>query len=64
LNRKIKDRRLAVEFNPPWNFIANRGEIRPKKDFAEGEAKNVFSDYTIVRDLLKKGLTYYQQNPE
>jgi len=53
-----------VEFNPPWNFIANRGEIRPKKDFAEGEAKNHFSDYTIMRDLLKKGLTYYQQNPE
>jgi hypothetical protein len=57
-------RRLAVEFNPPWNFIANRGEIRPKKDFAEGEAKNDFSDCTIMRDLLKKGLTYYQQNPE
>ena len=49
LNRKIKDCRLAVEFNPPWNFIANQGEIRPKQSPAEGEAKNHFSDYTIMR---------------
>jgi hypothetical protein len=53
-----------VEFNPPWNFIANQGEIRPKQSPAEGGARSENYEFTILRDLLKKGLTYYQQNPE
>jgi hypothetical protein len=64
LNRKIKDRRLAVEFNSPWNFIANRGVIRPKQNPAEGRADDFSPRYTEMRDLVKKGLTHYQQNPE
>ena len=49
LNRKIKDRRLTVEFKPPWNFIANRGEIRPKQSPAEGGAVSNFTEYTVMR---------------
>ncbi len=64
LNRKIKDRRLAVEFKEPWDFIANRGEIRPKQSPAEGGAVSNIQRCSVLRDLLKKGLTYYQQNPE
>ena len=43
MNRKILNRRLAVEFNPPWNLIANRGEIRQKQNLARGEAALFFS---------------------
>ncbi|MFA5643687.1 MAG: hypothetical protein WC949_03950 [Candidatus Paceibacterota bacterium] len=49
LNRKIKDRRLAVEFNPPWNFIANRGEIRSKQNPREAEADEFSPKCTEMR---------------
>ena len=62
--KKITARRLAVKFKPPWDLIEKWGEIRPKQSPAEGGAVLTFRECTMLRDLVKKGLTYYQQNPE
>jgi hypothetical protein len=45
-------------------LIEKWGEIRPKQNRGEATARLKNETYTILRDLLKKGLTYYQQNPE
>jgi len=49
-----------VEFNPPWNLIANRGEIRPNQSPAEGGARREIFTYQVMRDLLNEVRTYYQ----
>ena len=49
-----------MEFNPPWNLIANRGEIRPNQSPAEGGARREFFTYQVMRDLLNEVRTYYQ----
>lgn len=59
---KLTNRRLALEFNPPWNLIANRGQIRPKQNLAGSEVALTFDAYTIMRNLLKEVRTFYQQN--
>jgi hypothetical protein len=51
-----------VEFNPPWNLIANRGEIWPKQSPAEGGARREIFTYQVMRDLLNKVRTYYQSS--
>ena len=58
--KAVKDRRLVLEFNPPWNLIANRGEIRPKQSPAEGGARGENYANLVMRDLLNKVGTYYQ----
>lgn len=49
-----------MEFNPPWNLIVNRGEIRPNQSPAEGGARREIFTYQVMRDLLNEVRTYYQ----
>lgn len=49
-----------MEFNPPWNSIVNRGEIRPNQSPAEGGARREIFTYQVMRDLLNEVRTYYQ----
>jgi hypothetical protein len=63
LNRKIKDRRLVIEFKPPWNLIANRGVIRPKQSPAEGGAVSNIQRCSVLRCLLDKVRMFFEQNP-
>jgi len=49
-----------VEFNPPWNFIANRGEIGLNQNRGEAAAVDFSDEYTVWRDLLNEVRTYYQ----
>lgn len=43
-----------MEFNPPWNLIANRGEIRPNQSPAEGGARREIFTYQVMRDFVLK----------
>ncbi len=61
-NRKILDCRLAVEFNPPWNLIANRGEIRPNQSPAEGGARREFFTYQVMRPQPESNRCYVDEN--
>ena len=39
-------------------------ESNTKQNPREAAARSENYEFTIMRDLVKKGLTYYQQNPE
>jgi hypothetical protein len=50
----------VLEFNPPWNLVANRGEFASKQNRGEAAVGVGNGVYTIMRDLLNKVRTYYQ----
>jgi len=52
----------VLEFNPPWNLIANRGEIAPNQNRGEAAVGVKNSVYTIWRERLEKVRTFYQEN--